>query len=105
MTNLKILSFFSPLVCYLDVEIVALLLCDMLLLLLIDSLQSSLIVPTCMLCAATASIDRFVVIDGVLAVLSMSKISSISYCSWWIVGEWWLLVMSICFSPLVGSKK
>jgi hypothetical protein len=72
---------------------------------LIDSLRSLLIVSTCNLCAAAASIDRFVVIDVVLPVLSMSKISLISCCSWWIVGKWWLLVMLICFSPLVGSKK
>jgi hypothetical protein len=72
---------------------------------LIDSLRSLLIVSICNGCAASASIDRFVVIDVVLAVLSMLKISSISYCCWWIVGKCWLLVMSICFSPLVGSKK
>jgi hypothetical protein len=77
----------------------------MLFLRLIDLLRSSLIVPTCNWCAAAALIDRFVVIDVVVAVLSMSKILSISYCSWWIVGKWWLLVMSICFLPLVGSKK
>jgi hypothetical protein len=57
---------------------------------LIDSLRSLLIVPTCSWCAAAASIDRFVVIDVVVTVLSMSKITLISYCSWWIVGKWGL---------------
>jgi hypothetical protein len=72
---------------------------------LIDSLRSLLIVSTCNLRAAAASIDRFVVIDVVLTVLSKSKILSILCCSWWIFGKWWLRVMSICFLPLVGSKK
>jgi hypothetical protein len=87
----------------------------MMLLRLIDLLRSSLIVPTCNWCDAAASIDRFasivvclyhdVEIDVDVAVLLMSKILSIWYCSWWIVGKWWLFVMSVCFSPLIGSKK
>jgi hypothetical protein len=90
--------------CYLDVELV-----DLLLLRYavasIYQFASIVVDPTCNLRAAAASIDLFVVIDVVVAVLSMSKILSISYYSWWIVGKRWLLVMSMCFSPLVRSKK